>query len=282
MASSRLKPILIFSAIIVGLALWFADRKGPEKKIEAKTPQSGSQAVTRIDWKIYRDSLINSNAELSGNPEFKRLYNGLKSEKIEPGVYDSIAAEFLKARLPMAAASIYLLKAQHTTLAIDWATSAETFYRAAHFSAGSFSAIAMSESVAGFKKACDLDPTNLKFKTQLGASIVESSGNPMEGITLLREVVAQDSTYVDAHIQLALFAIQSAQYDKAISRLKRVIKMRPDVVVAYLYMGQAYQQSGNISEAVSSLEKYKSEINDPALRDEVQKYIDQLKKSSNS
>jgi hypothetical protein len=58
--------------------------------------------------------------------------------------------------------------------------------------------------------------------------------------------------------------------------------MRPDFAVAHLYMGQAFQQAGKITEAIAALEKYRSEINDPALREEVQKYIEQLKKPSNS
>jgi hypothetical protein len=58
--------------------------------------------------------------------------------------------------------------------------------------------------------------------------------------------------------------------------------MRPDFSVAYLYLGQAFQQSGKIPEAIRSLEKYRDELNDPALRNEVQQYIEQLKKPNNS
>jgi tetratricopeptide (TPR) repeat protein len=282
MTSSRLKIIMVLAAIVVGAGLWYADKKGPEKTLENKPPASTASDQSVVSWPSYCDSIASATASLSGNDAFTKRYSSIKSGKGLEQDYDSVAVAFLRARLPMAAAGIYLRKASSTNFASDWAIAAESFYKASHFSDSKLSAPAMKESVAAFRKACELDAKNLKYKTQLGSAIVESTNNPMEGITILREVVSADSTYVDAHIQLALFAIQSGQHDKAISRLQRVIKMRPDFAVAHLYMGQAFQQAGKITEAIAALEKYRSEINDPALREEVQKYIEQLKKPSNS
>jgi len=280
--ASRIKIWLISVALLVGAALWFADRKGPDK-VSGEIPSSSvakNKAIT-VDWISYCDSVIASPA-LANHPELKKMYAAIHAEKVDSSVYDSVANILLKSQSPLAAATVYLLKAQATSMAGDWAIEAESFYRASRFTKGNLSTAAMQEAVSGFRKASELAPKNLKFKTLLGSAIVESSPNPMEGITLLREVVAQDSTFVDAQVQLALFAVQSGQFDKAINRLQKVIKMRPDFFVAYLYLGQAYQQSGNIPQAIESLEKYRNEINDPALRDEVQKYIEQLKKPSNS
>ena len=283
MSSLNTKICLVIGAVLLGVGLWLADKKGPAKEPEKTAIGTKStRGSKKMDWILFADSVIASSKTLSASPEFVRIYKQIKTGKASVENFDTVSSVLLRNKYPLAAAVIYRMKAELTKSAADWALAAEFFYKAAHFSNDSFSSSAMRECVYGFRKATELDNTNLKYKTQLGSSIVESTENPMEGITILREVVSVDSTFVDAHLQLALFAIQSGQFEKAISRLEKVLRIQPDYAVAYLYMGQAYQQSGKISQAIAALEKYQNEINDPALRDEVRKYIDQLKKTSNS
>jgi tetratricopeptide (TPR) repeat protein len=83
-----------------------------------------------------------------------------------------------------------------------------------------------------------MDPDSLKL--QQAIELVNGE-NPMAGITILREMVAEDSTNVDAHYYLGLFSVKSGQLDKAIDRFERVLALRPDdikyqVEVGYQFM----------------------------------------------
>lgn len=74
--------------------------------------------------------------------------------------------------------------------------------------------------------------------------------NPMEGITILRELIAKDSTNVDAQYWLGVFSVKSGQYDKAIERFNRVITYNPQYLAAYIDMGGLYMEMDSAQKAL--------------------------------
>lgn len=74
--------------------------------------------------------------------------------------------------------------------------------------------------------------------------------NPMEGITILRELIAKDSTNVDAQYWLGVFSVKSGQYDKAIERFNRVIAYNPNYMAAYIDMGGLYMEMDSAEKAL--------------------------------
>ena len=94
------------------------------------------------------------------------------------------------------------------------------------------------QPASSVKEVVAMNPDSLKL--QQAIDLVKGE-NPMEGITLLRELIQKDSTNVDAQYQLGLFSVQSGQLDKAVSRFQKVLALRPDdiryqVEVGYQYM----------------------------------------------
>jgi tetratricopeptide (TPR) repeat protein len=79
--------------------------------------------------------------------------------------------------------------------------------------------------------------------------------NPMTGITMLRDMVAQDSNNVDAHYQLGVFAVKSGQLDRAIQRFKKVIQVEPNYLGAYIDLGGVYQSMNQMDVALEYYEK---------------------------
>ncbi len=79
--------------------------------------------------------------------------------------------------------------------------------------------------------------------------------NPMTGITMLRDMVAQDSNNVDAHYQLGVFAVKSGQLDRAIQRFKKVIQVEPNYLGAYIDLGGVYQTMNQMDVALEYYEK---------------------------
>lgn len=120
----------------------------------------------------------------------------------------------------------------------------------------------------------------LDAKVNKAAVLVEGE-NPMEGIMLLREVLAEDSTHLLANWQMGLFSIQSKQYDKAIERFKKVIaydveKQFPD---ANLLLARTYVTVNDNQKAIESFEAYKVNVPDTAAKNRIDKFIIELKQS---
>ena len=73
------------------------------------------------------------------------------------------------------------------------------------------------------------------------------------------------------------FSEKSGQWDKAIARFNKVLKIKPDFIEAYLHLADAYEQKGDKTKAIASLEKYSTLVDDPTVKTEVQNYINKLK-----
>ena len=78
----------------------------------------------------------------------------------------------------------------------------------------------------------------------------------MQGIALLREVVAQDPNNINANLNLGLFSMKSGQFDKAVQRFKIIIAHKPDFE-SYFYLAETYKQLGQKPEAIAAYEKCK-------------------------
>jgi tetratricopeptide (TPR) repeat protein len=99
----------------------------------------------------------------------------------------------------------------------------------------------------------------------------------MKGIGLLRAVLEKDSTNIKAHLNLGLFSVKSAQYDKAIERFNKILSIDPNYIEAYLYIGDVYEQKGDINNAIKNYELYVSAVKNPTIAADVTRYIEKLK-----
>ncbi|NNE55475.1 MAG: tetratricopeptide repeat protein [Flavobacteriales bacterium] len=141
--------------------------------------------------------------------------------------------------------------------------------------------------------------------------LVNSGSNPMEGITLLRQMVEEDSTNVEAQLWLGRFSIQSNQLDKALNRFKTVTRIQPqyadgwwelamlqwdmqdhqDALVSFettyaldstfqnalFFMGQCYEKSGDSAAALDAYERLLPRSEDPAVTKWLEQQINELR-----
>lgn len=89
---------------------------------------------------------------------------------------------------------------------------------------------------------------DLDIKAKLAMTYMVTS-NPMQGVGILREIIAQDSNHVDALYNLGMLSIQSGQYDKAVKRFEKVLEVSPDHPTASVYLGIGYYESKRFEEA---------------------------------
>lgn len=178
-----------------------------------------------------------------------------------------------------------LKKAQTDNNEQLWLASANDFLKGARLIQDAQKAVLYKGAIIGFEKALGFNPDNLSAKTNLGTAIVESSsllGNqPMKGITLLREVIRKDSNNIEANLQLGLFSVTSQQFDKAIERFSRILRIDSTHIDMYVYLGDTYLTMGEKQKAIASYENYKTKVKDTLIIKNIDEYIIKLKQQLN-
>ncbi len=134
-----------------------------------------------------------------------------------------------------------------------------------------------TRSVHAYKEALALQPDDAAARTGLGVAYVSGGANPMEGISLLLEVVKEDPKNLKANKSLGLFSMQSRQFDKAIDRFKTVLSVEPDPE-SWFYLATSYENIGLKREAIEAYEKSKQLAADPSLSRFIDRKVEELSK----
>lgn len=105
-----------------------------------------------------------------------------------------------------------------------------------------------------YKRVLDENSSLLDVKSKLAMTYVAGS-NPMQGITMLREVLADDSSNQLAIYNLGVLSITSGQFEKAIEHFERLKELDPENPEAHFYIGYCFFELGKVDEAKPYFEK---------------------------
>lgn len=142
----------------------------------------------------------------------------------------------------------------HPSIA-NWNMTAELYFQAQTYALNAQKGQAMGAKAREFfEKILSQDPNNLLVKSNLAMTYVDTQ-TPMKGITLLREVIEQDPTFVPALFDLGVLSIKSNQFGKASERFAQILKLQPNNYKAELNLGFCLAQLEKKSEAVEHLKR---------------------------
>ena len=129
-----------------------------------------------------------------------------------------------------------------------------------------------------FERSIKLNPNNDSSQVGLGATYVfgNISENPMEGIQRIVKVTERDSNNVFAHWVLGHGSVLSGQYDKAIVRFEKVLKVQPSNLEAMLMLAEVYERKGDKQQAVVWYRRAMEFAGEGELKAELEKRIQQL------
>jgi outer membrane protein len=127
-----------------------------------------------------------------------------------------------------------------------------------------------------YEKILAKNPNNLEVKTKIAMTYFGTGEAPMQGVSLLREVLAQDPKFKPALFNMGMLAVQSSQYDKAIDWLNQLLAVSPDDVQGHLLLGFAYMNQGDKQKAREQFEKAKQLDSDPAVQQQADAYLKDL------
>ena len=159
----------------------------------------------------------------------------------------------------------------------SWMKTADNYYQAYTLAVNQDKQRSLGSKAQEFYgKVLDREPENLDAKTKMAMTYLTSS-NPMQGITMLREVLAKDPKNELALFNMGMLSIQSGQYDRAVERLEELIEINPDHIQGQLLLGLALMNSGDKERAKVQFEKVKQMDKDPAVQATVDSYLKDLK-----
>ena len=127
-----------------------------------------------------------------------------------------------------------------------------------------------------FGRILEKDPKNLVVKTKMAMTYL-SSGAPMQGIAMLREVLADDPKNELALFNMGMLSIQSGQYAKAEEWLVKLTGVNERHLQGQLLLGVAYMNLGKKEKARQQFEKVKKMDSDPSVQATVDSYLQELK-----
>ena len=131
-----------------------------------------------------------------------------------------------------------------------------------------------------FERSLRINPQNDSSLVGLGACYIFGgiTENPMEGIQKIRQVAEKDSTNVFAQLMLGHGSVLSGQYDRAISRFERVVKIQPANLEAILMLAEVFERKAEKDTALIWYRKAVGLVKNQELKAELQKRIDELSK----
>ncbi len=277
------KQIILISSVVILMGILLSlDIKGLVKPKEARNVESSTgtgQAGTTVDVNSASATAKEGlNASLAA--DITALEQQLKtlSGADKLAVQKQLAQKWDDVNKPNAAAFYYEDIALAENTASNWLIAGDRFTDAYQNNADSLAQPALvQKAINAYQKVQGLDATNLDAKTGLGIAYVSGTPNPMQGISLLLEVVKQDPDNLKANTNLGLFSMKSGQYQKAVDRFLKVISQKPGAE-AYFYLATSYENLQQKQEAIAAFTKSKELAADPGLTQFIDNKIKELSK----
>lgn len=277
MQARTLKILLITGAAALSAALYLAPRHAPQSDSKPVREAVKNQEFSFDDLLAYQNKSLSAD-ELQKNERWlKELQQPLS--RVNLSFYDSVAALWDAKKMYALSAHYFEIKAEKDNSEKSYISASFRYFDAYKNAIDSTLKKSMLEkAIKNYSKILELNPKNLNAKTDLGILYAEATPEPMKGIMMLREVVAENPNHENAQLNLGFLSVKSNQYEKALERFDKVLEINPGYINAWLLKAQVYIQMNEKQKAIDSFEKYKTLSTDPALIEQVNNYVAELKK----
>ena len=273
MSVSNKRLILVAGACTLFVLLYFAPKVLPkETETAAPVGQSAANAQNSV-LDIYLNTAVKAL-----NEKQTTVYNKLLSQKNA----DSLMMFWDRLKRPDLSAFFAEIKSKEQINEANCLAAGKKYYNATQFCEDKSELPVLFQcALRCFNNTLKIKPDQTEAKILKASCLVEGAGNPMDGIAILKEVEKTDSNNVQLQLTFAFFSVKSGQLDKAVDRFNKVLRADPNYVEAYLHLADVYEQQHKPEKTIDMLQQYASKTNDPTVKAEIEKYIQQLKTSIN-
>lgn len=273
----RLQLLLIGGAVVLIVLLYLAPRNvAPEKETDSEAVASSAIFDVKNEVEAAKRRIGDENSAIISDLERRVTENESDTKMLE-----RLAAEWELNNENAVAAHYYSEYAEKSGDAGKFLKAGDLYFSSYRSAVDSLYKQQMASlAIKNYEQAIEKGAGDNQTKTNLAVLLVETTPNPMRGITLLREVVEAEPENEDAQLQLGFFSYKSGQYDKAVERFEKVIEINPARTDVHLYIGETYLAMDNKQKAIESFEKFLKVSENPSMKREVQNYIEQVKNTN--
>ncbi|MCX6294883.1 MAG: tetratricopeptide repeat protein [Bacteroidetes bacterium] len=264
---------VISGALILFVLLLFANTKLLPKE-EVVQPASAADANMIALNQMVQAAVTGLSKE--DKQAIQKLDEAIKNKSDNKTALENMITKWDSLQNPSVAAYYMEQAALVSPSESNWKNAGDRYFSSSRFVDVNNRPILFGEAQICFEHVLALNPNNIEAKISLASCYVEGGSNPMKGIGMMREIEKTDSNNVNLQLNFAFFSEKSGQWQKAITRFEKVLRIQPDFIEAYIHLSDAYQQMGNKEKAIESLKKYISLEKDVTIKKEVQDYIDKL------
>ena len=108
------------------------------------------------------------------------------------------------------------------------------------------------------------------------AMILVNTTNPMRGIMMLREILAEDPENEKALYNMGVMSIWSQQFEKALERFEKLVSVYPDHLEGNFYLGMSYFETGDLDKAKVQIEKVKQMDSNEVVLQAVDEFLGRI------
>jgi len=277
---NRKQFVVVGSAVVLMGLMLSMDIQGLVKPKEGAETATASQPASPAKTFSLEEVSILSKQTLTAslNKQVSDLEAELKSasENDKVDLQKKLAQQWDDLNRAAPSAFYYELIAQKEPGFTPWLKAGDKFTEAYQQTADTLMQPALvQKAINAYQQADKLQPNTPEVKTGLGIAYVSGTPNPMQGITLLLDVVKNDPKNLKANLNLGLFSMKSGQYEKAVERFKTVISIAP-TAEAWFYLASSYENMGMKSEAIGAYLKTKEIAADPNMSQFVDRKVNEL------
>ncbi|MDP3467023.1 MAG: hypothetical protein Q8S11_01735 [Daejeonella sp.] len=277
------KQIVVIGSVVVLMGLMLSlDIQGLVKPNEgaAAANASGTTQAEKVKEVSLED--ISTKTKENLNASLKKQISDLEaqlksaSESEKLSIQKQLAQQWDDVNQSTPAAFYYEFIAEKEPNFDSWLKAGDKFTDAYQQSMDTLVQPALvQKAISSYQKADKIKPNTLEVKTGLGIAYVTGTPNPMQGITLLLDVVKQDPKNLKANLNLGLFSMKSGQFDKAVERFKTVIDIAPSAE-AWFYLASSYENMDRKADAIAAYLKTKEIAADPNMSTFVDRKVNEL------
>jgi tetratricopeptide (TPR) repeat protein len=150
--------------------------------------------------------------------------------------------------------------------AVNFLKAGDRYYEAYSFSVGAPKSAALGVKTREYyQKALDLNPNYTLARANMAMTYVNTD-NPMQGISMLREILDEDPTNEIALFNMGLLSMRSNQYSRAVQRFSQIVSNNPANIKAKFYLALSLVEMGKPEDAGKLLAEVKEKEKDPMIQ----------------
>lgn len=267
----------ISSIALVGVLYFFVPTTA-KKEVKPSTEAAVTKSIehSAFDLAAYKTAKTSSLPE-----DIQSQVKELEKETSSKEALLQLNELYIQNKLPLLACETIKAIAENSGSDADWNKAGDAYMAVSMIEEkdAALAHYAMEASISAYKKASEINPENIDYKISLASAIMELGEEVMQGVQILLGIIEKNPDHIPANLILGRYGIISGQYDKAIQRLEKVVKLDPTNTEAYFYLAEAYNGIGRKQDAIETFEQCKKLVNDPGFSAEIDNYIQKIKNS---